>query len=149
MNQMLERSKTRRRFLKMLGASPLIAGSSMLGSGLATLLNAAPLEEKHFLGWLESFQQSDDVVSSPDQALDVMDFEPAARKAIPPAHFGYLATGVDDDATVRANREGYSHIQIRSRRLVDVSNIYMSRTIFGTKWSTPVSWVPGSFFGGR
>src|SRR5437879_12064653 len=54
MNQMLERSKTRRRFLKMLGASPLIAGSSMLGSGLATLLNAAPLEEKHFLGWLRS-----------------------------------------------------------------------------------------------
>src|SRR5438128_5322034 len=144
MNQMLERSKTRRRFLKMLGASPLIAGSSMLGSGLATLLNAAPLEEKHFLGWLESFQQSDDVVSSPDQALDVMDFEPAARKAIPPAHFGYLATGVDDDATVRANREGYSHIQIRSRRLVDVSNIYMSRTIFGTKWSTPIVLSPVS-----
>jgi len=31
-----------------------------------------------------------------------------ARKALPPAHFGYPSpTGVDDDGTVRANREGY------------------------------------------
>jgi isopentenyl diphosphate isomerase/L-lactate dehydrogenase-like FMN-dependent dehydrogenase len=138
-------SKTRRKFLKMLGASPLIAGSSILAGSLADLLHAAPLEEKNFFGWLENLQQqSDSVISTPDQALDVMDFEPAARKAIPPAHFGYLATGVDDDATVRANRDGYSRIQIRSRRLVDVSNIDMSRTIFGVKWDTPLVLSPVS-----
>ena len=136
------RSRTRRKFLKMLGASPLIAGSSVLAGGLANLLHAAPNEEKHFLSWLENLQQSDDVISSPDQALDVMDFEPAARKAIPPAHWGYLATGVDDDATVRANRDGYSHIQIRSRRLVDVTNVDMSRCIFGVKWETPIVLSP-------
>ena len=136
------RSGTRRKFLKMLGASPLIAGSGALSGGLANLLYAASSEEKPFLSWLESLQQSDDVISSPDQALDVMDFEPAARKAIPPAHWGYLATGVDDDATVRANRDGYSHIQIRSRRLVDVTNVDMSRTIFGTKWNTPIVLSP-------
>ena len=60
---------------------------------------------------LEMLQQSEDVISSPDQAFDVMDFEPAARKALPPAHFGYLATGVDEDGTVRANREGYSRLR--------------------------------------
>jgi 4-hydroxymandelate oxidase len=32
-----------------------------------------------------------------------MEFEELARKALPPAHFAYLATGVDDDATVRLN----------------------------------------------
>src|SRR5713226_4070539 len=79
-NPMLEQAKTRRKFLMMLGASPLIAGSGILGSGLAALLNAAPLEEKHFFGWLENLEQSDDTISSPDQALNVMDFEPAARK---------------------------------------------------------------------
>jgi (S)-2-hydroxy-acid oxidase len=138
------RAKTRRKFLKLLAASPLIAGSGVLASSLASLLHAEPLEEKHFLGWLENLQQSGDVISSPDQALDVMDFEPAARKTIPPAHFGYLATGVDDDATVRANREGYSQIQIRARRLVDVEKIDMSRTIFGTKWDTPIVISPVS-----
>jgi len=140
-----DRFWTRRKFLKMLGASPLIAGSSMLAGGLADLLHAEPLEEKHFLGWFESLQQQgDSVISSPDQALDVMDFEAAARKNIPPAHWGYLATGVDDDATVRANHEGYSRIQIRSRRLVDVTSIDMSRTIFGTKWETPIVLSPVS-----
>ena len=135
-------SRTRRRFLQMLGASPLIAGSGVLSGGLANLLYAAPNEEKQFLSWLGNLQQGDDVIPSPDQALDVMDFEPAARKAIPPAHWGYLATGVDDDATVRANRDGYSHIQIRSRRLVDVTNIDMSRSIFGVKWNTPIVLSP-------
>ena len=38
-----------------------------------------------------------------DQVLDVMDFEPLARAALPPAHFGYIATGVDDDLTVVRN----------------------------------------------
>ena len=127
----------------MLGASPLITGSSMLAGSLAALLRAEPLKEEHFLGWVENLQQqSDSVISSPDQALDVMDFEAAARKAIPPAHWGYLATGVDDDSTVRANRDGYSHIQIRSRRLVDVTNIDMSRTILGVKWDSPIVLSP-------
>ncbi|HET8925139.1 MAG TPA: alpha-hydroxy acid oxidase [Candidatus Acidoferrum sp.] len=139
-----DKMKTRRKFLKMLGASPVIAGSSFLTASLASLLKAAPIEEKHLLGWLENLQQSDNVLSSPDQALDVMDFEPIAQKNVPPAHFGYLATGVDDDATVRANRDGYSHIQIRARRLVDVEKIDTSRTIFGTKWDTPIVLSPVS-----
>ena len=138
-----QRARTRRKFLKMLGASPLIAGSGMMAGTLADLLRAEPLEEERFWGWLESLeQQSDSVISSPDQAFDVMDFEPAARKAIPPAHWGYLATGVDDDATVRANRDGYAHVQIRSRRLVDVANIDMSRSIFGLKWDSPIVLSP-------
>src|SRR5215470_17464239 len=139
----LELSRTRRKFLRMLAASPFLASSHLLSNSVANLLSANEVTEKTFRGWLDNLQQqSSDVITSPDQALDVMDFEPAARKAIPPAHFGYLATGVDDDATVRANREGYSRIQIRARRLVDVTNIDMSRTIFGTKWDTPIVLPP-------
>ena len=32
-----------------------------------------------------------------------MDFEEAAWRALPPAHWGYMATGVDDDPTLKAN----------------------------------------------
>src|SRR5437660_11368246 len=139
MDPIRRRARTRRKFLKMLFASPLITGSSMLAGPLAELLRAKAPKKYYFLGWLWNLrQQSDSVIPSPEQGLDVMDFEPAAQKAIPPAHWGYLATGVDDDATVRANRDGYSHIQIRSRRLVDVTNIDMSRTIFGVKWDSPI-----------
>src|SRR5499427_7264575 len=87
------------------------------------------------------------VISDPSQAINVLEFEAAARKALPPAHWGYLSTGVDDDATLKANREGFSHYQLRSRRLVDTTDIDMSVDLFGTKWETPVVLAPsGTLF---
>jgi len=126
----------------MLFASPLVVSTGFLVDFLSDLLAASEVSNEKFFGCLDSFQQSGDVISSAEQAVDVMDFEAAARNALPPAHFGYLATGVDDDGTVRANREGYSRIQIRARRLVDVKNIDMSVSLFGTKWSTPIVLSP-------
>src|SRR6185503_1246015 len=44
--------------------------------------------------------------------------------------------------TLKANREGFTHFQLRPRRLVDVSRIDMSTEIFGTKWETPIALAP-------
>jgi len=121
--------RSRRAFLRFLAGSPLLAGMP----GLA-------------------FQQasqdiSDFVISDPSQAINVFDFEAAARKVLPPAHWGYLSTGVDDDATLKANREGFSHYQLRARRLVETTNIDMSVELFGTKWETPIVLAPsGTLF---
>jgi isopentenyl diphosphate isomerase/L-lactate dehydrogenase-like FMN-dependent dehydrogenase len=95
-----------------------------------------------------AFQQPEDfVISDPSQAINIFDFEAAARKALPPAHWGYLSTGVDDDATLKANREAFSHYQLRSRRLVDTTTIDMSVDLFGTRWETPVVLAPsGTLF---
>jgi (S)-2-hydroxy-acid oxidase len=71
------------------------------------------------------------------QVLDVAEFEALARAKLPVAHWGYLATGVDDDRTVSLNHEAYSHIQIRSRRFFDVSNLDTRRNIFGSTWKQP------------
>jgi len=103
-------------------------------------LTASPL--------LAMFQSSDDfVISSPSEAINVLDFESAARKALPPAHWGYLTTGVDDDATLKANREGFTHYQLRSRRLVDTTRIDLSVDLFGTSWETPIVLAPsGTLF---
>jgi len=144
MNRTNDEIKTRRKFLKMVSASPLLAGPGFLAGSFSSLLAAGEVTDKKFIGWLDSLQQSDGAITSPDQAFDVMDFEPAARKILPPAHFGYLSTGVDDDGTVRANREGYSRIQIRARRLVDVENIDMSMSLLGTKWNSPIVLSPVS-----
>jgi isopentenyl diphosphate isomerase/L-lactate dehydrogenase-like FMN-dependent dehydrogenase len=112
-------ASSRREFLRFLAASPLLAWQSP-----------------------EEF-----VISSPEQAIDVLDFEAAARKALPPAHWGYLTTGVDDDATLRANREGFSHYQLRARRLVDTTKIDTSVDLYGTKWETPIVLAPsGTLF---
>ena len=134
--------KTRRKFLRMLASSPLLASSGLIYGPLAKLLAADSPDESRAYALLDDLAQGADLISAPEQALDVMDFEPVARKVLPPAHFGYLATGVDDDATIRANRDGFSKFQIRSRRLVDVSKIDMSIRLFGTPWETPILLCP-------
>lgn len=74
--------------------------------------------------------------------LSVMDFEAKAKATIPPAHFGYMATGVDDDRTLRANMEGYNRIFMRPRRMVDISKLDTSVQLFGEKWPTPIILAP-------
>src|SRR6185295_16421956 len=64
--------------------------------------------------------------------------EPLARQALPPAHFGYLATGIDDDRTLRRNEEAYGDYEIRARRFVDLTNIDTGLTVYGTRWRLPV-----------
>jgi len=117
---------TRRNFLRLLAASPVLAVPGMFRESL-----------EHFIS-TGDIPGDDGTIASAEEAINVMDFEPAARKNIPVAHFGYLATGVDDDATVRINHEAYSKIQIRSRRLVDTSNLDTSVKLFGTRWETPI-----------
>src|SRR5258705_383907 len=73
-----------------------------------------------------------------EQALNVMDFEALARAALPPAHYAYCATGIDDDRTVVANHEAFGHIEIRSRRFVDVSKPDLSVNLLGAKHPTPI-----------
>jgi 4-hydroxymandelate oxidase len=83
-----------------------------------------------------------DPIGSPQAALSVLDFEDAARRAVPVAHFAYINTGVDDDATLKANRDGFKKLQLRPRRLVDVSKIDTSIDLFGTKWPSPIYICP-------
>jgi isopentenyl diphosphate isomerase/L-lactate dehydrogenase-like FMN-dependent dehydrogenase len=83
-------------------------------------------------------QDSAPVITSAKDAFSVMDFEPLAHKALPPAHWGYLSGGVDDDLTVRMNREAFAHYQIRARRLVDVSKTDLKINVFGATWDMPI-----------
>jgi len=117
----------RREFLRYLAASPLVP-----------YLGLSP-------GWLAALQtatQDEQLIGSPKEAVDVFDFEPVARKKLPPAHFGYLATGTDDDGTIRANREGFTRYSIRMRRLIDISHIDTSVNLLGVKWETPIVLCP-------
>jgi 4-hydroxymandelate oxidase len=121
---------SRRRLLQFLAASPLFAGKAM-AEGLRP---ADPME------WAP--RELDKLITDPTQALDVFDFEPVMKKNVPPAHFGYMATGVDDEMTLRANREGFRKFELRPRRLVDVSKIDMSTDIFGVKYDSPIVIAP-------
>ncbi len=118
----LERQlRNRRNFLKFLAASPLVGALP------------ARAWQTHTL---------DELLGNPKDALDVMDFEAAARKALPPAHWGYMASGVDDNVTRDLNHEAYKHIQLRPRKLIDVSKIDTRVELFGTTWDSPIFLCP-------
>ena len=129
---------SRRRFLQFAAGSPLLAVAGINAGQLAKLFRGGPRDQAKGLALLQQATQEPELIASAADALDVFDFEPVAKKKLPPAHWGYLATGTDDDATIRANREGYAHWDLRARRLVDVSKIDPSVEILGVKWPTPI-----------
>ena len=76
--------------------------------------------------------------ASAKDALSVMDFEAMARESLPPAHWGYLATGVDGDATLRRNREAMELYQLRARRLMGVVTPDLKTELLGEQWEMPI-----------
>jgi (S)-2-hydroxy-acid oxidase len=115
----------------------LVTRRSVLG-GLAVWPAAAAYALDAAQSPAQLFLRDAPPITSADQVLNVMDFEALARAALPPAHFGYIATGTDDDRTVVRNHEAYSHYEIRAHRFVDVSGVSAERALFGVKWPSPI-----------
>ena len=118
------RDQSRRRFLRYLAASPLAA--SGFQAALAQANPNAPVN----------------AINQTIGPVNVFDFEALAEQAIPPAHFGYLQTGVLDDKQVRVNREGFDKFGIRVRRLVNPADVDLSVSVFGTDYATPIFFSP-------
>ncbi|MGD0966248.1 MAG: alpha-hydroxy acid oxidase [Candidatus Acidiferrales bacterium] len=122
----------RRAFLKFLAASPYVAS---LGGVTAFLRQG---------GLAEGAQQASDVISSAAEALNVFDFEAPAHRNVQPGHWAYMASGVDDDGTLRANREAFEQVELRPRRLRDASKVDMRVELFGTTYDSPIFLCPTS-----
>ncbi len=136
-NGQFSTAANRRRFLKYLAGSGAVALS-----GHGELANAleAPNRLPDPMVWAP--RDLDHLITTPKEAINVFDFEPVMHKNVPPAHFGYMASGIDDEVSLRANREGFLKYQLRPRRLVDVSKVDMSMEIFGQKYDTPIMLAP-------
>ena len=131
-------STARREFLKFLAASPYVASFG----GVAAFLERS--------GLAQNGRPVSEVIASPAEALNVFDFEEPAHRKVQPGHWAYMASGVDDDGTLRANREGFKHIELRPRRLRDATKVDMRVDLFGTTYNSPIFTCPtggeGSFF---
>jgi 4-hydroxymandelate oxidase len=132
-----DQAANRRRFLQFIAASTALTYADKLAFA-ETLLPKSKLPDP--LAWAPL--DATNLIKSPKDAINVFDFEPAMRQNVPPAHFGYMASGIDDEVTLRANREGFLKFQLRPRRLVDVSKVDMSTNILGTKYSSPIMIAP-------
>ncbi|HEX5008145.1 MAG TPA: alpha-hydroxy acid oxidase [Hyphomonadaceae bacterium] len=113
-------ANSRRRFLRYLAASPLFALPASAQQRLST-----------------------EVLKAGD-ALNVFELEAIAKRNIPPAHWGYLSGGVLDDQTVQSNRQAFNAWGLRARRLIDVTRIDLTTTLFGNTLASPVILSPVS-----
>jgi 4-hydroxymandelate oxidase len=120
----------RREFLKFLAASPYVAALGGTAAFLERSMLAAPA------------QRGMDALSDPAEAITVFDFEEAAHRNISQAHWAYMASGVDDDGTLRANRAAFGQVQLRPRRLRDATKVDMRVDLFGTTYNSPIFICP-------
>jgi len=126
----------RRQFIQFLAASPLFAGlgpGRLLADGFSGSGDGLPAH------LAESLLAP---VSSPEDALDVFDFERVAEQTLPPAHFGYLATGTDGNETLRANREAFDKLYLRAMRMAESGTIDTSLELLGEELSSPIVIAP-------
>ncbi len=114
----------RREFLHYLSASPALLGA---GGSLA-----------QGVGELYAPEQ----IASAADAINVFDFHAAAKAALRPAHYAYIAMGTDDGGTLRANREGFQKTRLRVRRLVNVNKVDTSIELFGIRQTVPIVIAP-------
>jgi isopentenyl diphosphate isomerase/L-lactate dehydrogenase-like FMN-dependent dehydrogenase len=128
------RADSRRNFLRFLAQSPLLYGiGGVLGAGGARAQDDAVLR-----GALDF----DDLITSPEQALNVWDFENVIRARLNAGHYAYMAQGADDLGTIAANRAGFAKIGLRPQRLVDVGNVDLTVDVFGQRLSSPLFLCP-------
>ena len=119
----------RREFLKYLALSPAILSSGGLGKFLGD-------------GGIVTQQASDGLIKGPNEALNVFDFESVAHQKVSQGHWAYMSSGVDADATLRANREGFEHVRLRPRRLRNVETIDTKLNLFGSTFDSPIFACP-------
>src|SRR5687768_7572722 len=134
----IQRASSRRQFLKWISASPLVAYPGIAAWAGEGVSPASRLADPVMWGSLSP----NELITTPREAVNVFDFELVARKNVPAAHFGYMASGIDDEVTLRANREAFLKYYLRPRRLNDVSKVDMSMEIFGVRYPSPIIIAP-------
>lgn len=116
---------SRRKLMQFLAASPLFSAMSALPT-----MAAQRLDDRDY------------IAESARWAVNVFDMENVALRNWNQAHWTYISQGVDDELTLRANREGYERLHLRARRLIDVSAVNTQTELLGHTLPSPVLLAP-------
>ena len=109
---------------------------------MSSLSLALPLP---FVGCDSESPQSIDLQAELSRVKNVFDFERLSGKIMGEDALNYLNGGADDMKTVKLNSEAYQEIQIRARRLIDVTNVSTSVNLFGQTLENPIILCPVGF----
>ena len=77
-----------------------------------------------------------------DDLVNVFDFEPVCKARVLKSSYDFVAGGVDNEWSLRHNREAFDKLMFRPRMLVDTSGLDLSTTLFGTRIDFPILIAP-------
>jgi isopentenyl diphosphate isomerase/L-lactate dehydrogenase-like FMN-dependent dehydrogenase len=83
----------------------------------------------------------------PESATNVFQFESLMRKKLSKVVYDYVQDGADDGKTIQANRDAFDELEIRVRRLIDVSKIDTKIDLLGERLESPIVLSPIGFQG--
>jgi len=65
-----------------------------------------------------------------------------AKHKLPPAHYGYLATGTDGNETLSVNRRAFEDYYLRPTRMVDTRQVNLATSLRGQEPVSPIVLAP-------
>lgn len=74
--------------------------------------------------------------------INVHEFEEVARRKMHKLAYDFIAGGVEDELTLRANRAAYEHVVLLPRVMTDVSNVSLETNLLGMKLASPILIAP-------
>lgn len=170
----LNRSRTRRKFLQYLAASPAIASLGGVAAFMGEVVGrsqgqaAGGSQSRHDLPLSQVLPTSvhyplpwefpdagrtyTNVITDPAQALDVFDFEEPMYLKLSrsfPGHWAFFQSGCFSEGTLHADRAGFQHVFLRPRRLMSgvsgvPGGVSTKFTIFGDTYDAPIFTCPTS-----
>lgn len=81
----------------------------------------------------------------PDELMgpvNVHEFEEVAKRKMHKLAYDFIAGGVEDEYTLRANREAFGKFALRPRVMTDVSNVSLEVDLLGMKLASPILIAP-------
>ncbi len=112
--------QARRRFLQFLAASPLAALPADMAWAYPDRAQPQSLRE----------------------ILNIFQLDKVCQRTLSREAYHFIVGAADDGLTKLANREAYAKVRLRPRRLVDVSRIDTSLTLFGKQYRSPILLAP-------
>ncbi len=104
------------------------------------------MHRRHALRMLASHVAASPLLAAAEDDIHgpvtVHEFEDIARRKLHKLAYDFIAGGVEDERTLRANRDAYGHWDLVPRVMVDVTNIDTSVELFGSKLLGPILIAP-------
>jgi isopentenyl diphosphate isomerase/L-lactate dehydrogenase-like FMN-dependent dehydrogenase len=93
-------------------------------------------------GWAAASPLAAEIPDNIDGPINVHEFEELAKRKLHRMAYDFIAGGVEDEKTLRANREAYEHVFLVPRIMRDVSKVDPGVKVFGFDMDSPIIIAP-------